>query len=287
MSETWSIIVHGGAGLIKPERREAKRAATLAAVQAGAVVLAAGGTAVEAVVAAVRLMEDDPHFNAGFGAVLNADRRVELDSALMDGATLDLGGVAAVQGVKNPIEVAHLMLRDEPVLLAGDGARRYAAEKGAAMIDPEAMIAPHRRTDDVADTVGCVVFDVEGNFAAGTSTGGRPGKRPGRIGDSPIPGAGLYAQNGVGAVSLSGEGELILRRILGARLVADLETTDAATAADRAIGAMGGQGGVGCIVLGADGGPAFAHNAPDFAVAMEQAGKPARAFLNRGEWQGD
>lgn len=287
MAKSWSIIVHGGAGVIKAERREAKRAATLAAVQAGAAVLAAGGTAVDAVVAAIRLMEDDPHFNAGYGAVLNADRQVELDAALMDGATLDLGGVAAVQGVKNPIEVAQLMLRDDPVLLAGEGARRYAAEKGARLVDPAEMIAPHRKADDVADTVGCVAFDADGNLAAGTSTGGRPGKRPGRVGDSPIPGAGLYAQNGVGAVSLSGEGELILRRILGARLMAELERSAPAVAADQTIEAMAGQGGIGCIVLGADGAPAFAHNAPDFAVALAQAGKPARAFLNRDEWLDD
>ena len=153
------------------------------------------------------------------------------------------------------------------------------------MIDPAEMIAPHRKADDVADTVGCVAFDAAGNLAAGTSTGGRPGKRPGRVGDSPIPGAGLYAQNGAGAVSLSGEGELILRTILGARLMAALAQQPPQAAADRTITSLEGRGGAGCIVLDRNGAPAFAHNAPDFAVAMASADRPARAFLHRNEWR--
>lgn len=282
----WSIIVHGGAGRVRPAREARKREGCRLAAQAGAGVLELGGTAIDAVEAAIRLMEDDPVFNAGFGSVLNADGEVETDAAIMDGATLNAGGVCALKGVRNPITVARALLPELTVLLAADGARRFAETHGGVLCDPREMISPER-ADEAKDTVGAVAFDRSGALAAATSTGGINRKPAGRVGDSPIFGAGLYAQNGVGGVSYSGDGEAILRLASAARLIADLGVADghAATANSMALlGSIGGEGGV--ILLDAAGQPAFAHNSRQFGVGIASAGKPARAFLSREEWDG-
>jgi beta-aspartyl-peptidase (threonine type) len=286
MPDTWSIIVHGGAKTIRPGRQEANRRGCLAAVAAGQSVLEAGGFAVDAVVAAIKVLEDDPTFNAGYGSVLNADGEVELDAALMDGATLDVGAVAALAGARNPIAVCKSLLHDTPVLLVGDGALRYARESGAEICDPVDLKAGEIVADEACDTVGCVAFDSHGNVAAGTSTGGLDGVRPGRVGDSPIPGAGLYAENGAGGVSFSGEGESILRLALASRLMAAMASTDAAQAARFAIDQMPRVGGeAGCIVLGPGGEPAFAHNSGNFAVALATHARSAEAFTHQEEYQ--
>jgi beta-aspartyl-peptidase (threonine type) len=285
MPDTWSIIVHGGAKTIRADRQDANRRGCLAAARAGQAVLEAGGSAVDAVVAAIKVLEDDATFNAGYGSVLNADGEVELDAALMDGATLDVGAVAALAGARNPIAVCQSLLHDKPVLLVGDGALRYARETGATICDPAELKAEEIVADEACDTVGCVAFDSQGNLAAGTSTGGLGGVRPGRVGDSPIPGGGLYAENGVGGVSFSGEGESILRLALAARLMHALASTDASHAASLAIAQMPRVGGeAGCIVLGPTGEPAFAHNSGNFAVALATHERPAAAYLSQEEF---
>lgn len=188
----WSLILHGGAMEVPPGMEAANRRGCLAALEAGTGVLRGGGSALDAIEAAVRVLEDDPSFNAGYGSVLNADGEVEMDAAFMDGATLDVGAVAAIRGVRQPASVARLMLGEPPILLVGDGARRFATDGGAELCDPAAMIAPQAGKSASKlghDTVGVVGRDEAGSIAACTSTGGLPGCLPGRIGDSPCPGA--------------------------------------------------------------------------------------------------
>lgn len=281
---SWRLILHGGAGRPAPDRAEASRAGILAAASIGRSVLAGGGSALDAVEQAIRALEDDPAFNAGFGSVLNADGEVEMDAAIMDGRTLDFGGVAAVKGLRHPISVARALLRETPILLAAEGARRFAERIGAETCASEAMIAPRRRPQPGVDTVGCVTIDGEGRIAAGTSTGGLAGKAPGRIGDSPLPGAGLYADPR-GGVSLSGEGEKIARVLVAAEAMRWLEDHPAQAAAEHGIArlaAIGGDGG--CIVLDRQGRFGCAHNSGQFAVglASPRLDQPL-AFLHRSE----
>lgn len=286
MSERWSLLIHGGAKTIRPDRAESNRAGCLAALASGREVLAAGGSAVDAVVAAIRVLEDDPVFNAGFGSVLNSDGEVELDAALIDGATLDVGSVAAVRGVRHPIEAARALLRDEPVFLVGEGAARYAAEKGVGLCDPKFHVAPEMLADEACDTVGCVALDLHGDFAAGASTGGLDSVRPGRVGDAPIPGCGLAAENGLGAVAFSGDGESILRLTLAGRVMHDLRAQGAQGAAGRAIGQLPRVGGeAGCIVLGAQGDVGIAHNSANFAFGFASWDHQDTAYLHRNEFQ--
>ena len=288
MSDRWAIIVHGGAKTIRPDRQSANREGCLKAAQAGQSVLSAGGSAVDAVIAAIRVLEDDPTFNAGYGSVLNSDGDVEMDAALMDGATLDVGAVAAVRRVRNPILLARALLRDKPVLLVGEGADRYAAETSIELCDPQAMAPPQIMADEACDTVGCVAYDSEGNLAAGCSTGGLTGVRPGRVGDSPIPGCGLAAENQIGGVAFSGDGESIVRLTLASRLMHDLPLSAPQTAADNAILQMprvGGEAGV--IALDRAGRPAMAHNSSHFAVAFANAHRPAAAYLHQDDFRRD
>ncbi len=286
MPERWSLLVHGGAKTIRPERAEANRGGCLAALDAGRAVLMAGGSAVNAVVAAILALEDDPTFNAGYGSVLNSDGEVELDAALMDGATLDVGSVAAVRGVRNPIDLAKALLRDQPVFLVGEGAARYAAEKDVELCDPGFHVAEELLADEACDTVGCVAFDMHGDLAAGASTGGLHGVRPGRVGDAPIPGCGLAAENGLGAVAFSGDGESILRLTLAGRLMRNLEDMGPVGAANRAIGQLARVGGeAGCIVLDALGEPAVAHNSQHFAFGFASWDRAPTAYLHSNEFR--
>lgn len=282
------LILHGGAGAPAPERAEAARAGLLAAADMGRRVLEVGGSALDAVEQTIRTLEDDPAFNAGFGSVLNAEGEVEMDAAIMDGQTLDVGAVAAVKGLRHPISVARVLLKETPILLAAEGARRFAERIGAEVCPPEAMIAPRRRRPEPGvDTVGCVAVDGEGRIAAGTSTGGLSGKAPGRIGDSPLPGAGLYADERGGA-ALSGEGEKITRVVVAAEVMRWLKAHPAQAAAEHGIGRLdrvGGNGG--CIVLDKEGRFGCAHNAPRFAVGLWAPGlDQPRAFLHRSEMEG-
>ncbi len=277
-----AIIVHGGAGRIRPGREEAALAGVRAAAEAGWAVLERGGHALEAVVAAIRAMEADPTFNAGVGAVLNADGHVELDAGLMRGSDLAAGGVGALREVAHPIEVARRVLEDgRTVLLVGEGARRFALERGIPPCPELDLITPDRlrqwetwRQRDGTlpgggDTVGAVALDREGRIAAGTSTGGLLGKLPGRVGDSPLPGAGFYADDRAGGAAATGIGETIMRILMSHEAVRLLEAgVEPMEAARRAVGLLErvrGQGGL--VLLDREGRVGWARNTPQMSYA--------------------
>jgi len=268
---TWSLIVHGGAKEIPAEQGEANRRGCRDAIAAGRAVLERAGSAMEAVEAAIRVLESNPTFNAGFGSDQNTDGVVEMDAALMDGTTLDVGAVAAIKGVRHPVSVARRMLYEPPTLLVGDGARRFAVEHGIELCEPEELItssvgAPARPGHD---TVGCVALDSSGNIAAGTSTGGLNGTLPGRVGDSPLPGCGFYADDQVGAVALSGDGENIARVLLATRVIHSLDAgLDPDQSVRRSFAHLARVGGeAGAIALDRHGRIGWGHNSTHFAVA--------------------
>ena len=228
----WSLAIHGGAGTLDPdkmtpEKRAEYEAALQAALDAGAKVLSDGGDAMDAVKAAVIIMEDSPLFNAGKGAVFTWDGTNELDASIMDGRDRSAGAIAGVKTVRNPILLADkVRTESEHVFLMGAGAEAFAAEKGFAVTPPEYFATPARRealermkarqlsaldVDHKFGTVGAVALDQNGNLAAATSTGGMTGKRWGRVGDAPVIGAGTYADNRACAVSATGWGEYFLR----------------------------------------------------------------------------
>jgi L-asparaginase / beta-aspartyl-peptidase len=241
-----AIVIHGGAGVIEPskmtpEREASYRAGLSAALDAGYEVLDRGGTSLDAVIAAVRLMEDDPQFNAGRGAVLNHEGDAELDAAVMDGAGPRAGAVAGVRQVKNPIELARLVMEKSPhVLLVAAGAEDFALEQGMALVPREYFRTPAREHEldearraeaaratgqpttgigltegaGTMGTVGAVALDRSGNLAAATSTGGLTNKHRGRVGDAPLIGAGTYANNESCAVSGTGQGEYYIRQVV-------------------------------------------------------------------------
>jgi beta-aspartyl-peptidase (threonine type) len=284
MDSRWSIAVHGGAGTILRENlTEAMRgeyeAGLGAALDAGARLLAEGGNALDAVAATVVLLEDDPHFNAGRGATFTFDGKIELDAAIMDGRTRAAGAVAGVTRERNPVLIARAVMEHSPhVFLAGAGAERFAREHGFEPVDPAWFETAERRRQFEEfrqrksgwfdgsvkyGTVGAVARDRKGHVAAATSTGGLTGKRWGRVGDSPVIGAGTYADDRACAVSATGAGEYFIRTA-AAKAIADrmvLLGESAQAAADAVIaeiGELGGEGGV--IVAAADGGTAFALN---------------------------
>ena len=231
-AQDWKLVIHGGAGVIErsrlaPEQEQEVRAALDRALQAGGAVLERGGTALDAVVAAARVLEDDPNFNAGRGAVLAHDGTIELDASIMDGRTRAAGAVTGVTRTRNPISLARaVMERSEHVFLAGSGADRFSIEQGLEQVEPAYFETPERRrqleelkgrqlsafdVDLKYGTVGAVALGQDGHVAAATSTGGLTGKRWGRIGDSPVIGAGTYADDRVAAISATGAGEYFLR----------------------------------------------------------------------------
>jgi len=235
---------------------------------------AIGDGALAAVVAAVRLMEDEPLLNAGIGACLNLDGIVELDAGVMEGAALRAGGVAGLKDVRHPIELALEVMRDgRHVLLAGDGASRFAREHGIEMADPGIFITDRKRQELLhgADTVGAVARDSYGRLAVAVSTGGISGKLPGRIGDSPIPGAGFYADDLFGAVCGTGQGEAFIRLGLARLMVVELEhgmdpggvASGAVMLLEKKLHTSGG-----VIVVGREGEPKASFNTPAMPVAM-------------------
>ena len=230
----YAIAIHGGAGAVPrqvlPEERERQYRASLeSALDAGYAVLERAGSSLDAVSTAVRILEDDPLFNAGRGAALTRDGSAELDAAIMDGKRQRAGAVACVRQVRNPIDLARrVMEKSRHVLLVGSGAEEFALEEGIALVANEyfqteerrQQLESARRGERVSElvasplgTVGAVALDTEGNLAAATSTGGMTNKRLGRVGDSPIIGAGTYAKNGVCAVSATGHGEYFIRAV--------------------------------------------------------------------------
>ncbi len=229
---TWSIAIHGGAGTLDrdamtPERRAAYEAALQQALDAGKAVLASGGSAMDAVKAAVVLLEDIPLFNAGRGSVYTWDETIEMDASIMDGRDRSAGAVAGVNTIRNPILLAdEVRTQSEHVFLAGEGAEQFAQTRGIETASPDYFATEGRReslnrlkaeqmsaieVDYKFGTVGAVALDQNGDIAAATSTGGMTGKRWGRIGDSPVIGAGTYADNRSCAVSATGWGEYFIR----------------------------------------------------------------------------
>lgn len=246
----WSIVVHGGAGDVPPELVATYIAGCEQAAEIGAAVLAAGGSAIDAVERAVATLEDLPVFNAGTGAALNEDGSIELDASIMDGRSLHAGAVCALPPFKNPIAVARRVMEGSPhVLLAGEGAARFALQHGFERVEAASMITEQARSKLAAartractasasgGTVGAVARDVEGNVAAATSTGGTVNKLTGRVGDSPIVGAGTYADNATAACSTTGHGEGMLRVCL-AKTATDAAKSTTAEGAARASLAM-------------------------------------------------
>ncbi|HUO18674.1 MAG TPA: isoaspartyl peptidase/L-asparaginase [Steroidobacteraceae bacterium] len=240
----YAIAIHGGAGAVpraslSPQRERQYRAGLEAALEGGYALLERGGSSLDAVTAAVRILEDDPAFNAGRGAALTREGAAELDAAIMDGRQQRAGAVAAVRHVKNPVELARrVMEKSRHVLLVGPGAEEFALEEGIALVPNLYFRTPERisqleheqRGERVSDlvppgqgTVGAVARDRDGNLAAATSTGGMTNKRPGRVGDSPIIGAGTYAKNGVCAVSATGHGEYFIRAVAAHHVCAAVE----------------------------------------------------------------
>ncbi|HWI76587.1 MAG TPA: isoaspartyl peptidase/L-asparaginase [Sphingomicrobium sp.] len=230
----WKLVVHGGAGIIEksritPEQDRDIRAGLDRALAAGEAILADGGSAIDAVEAAIRALEDDPNFNAGRGAVFTYDGRNELDAAIMDGSDRSAGAVTGVTTTRHPVSLARAVKDHSPhVLLRGRGADQFSREQGLEQVDNTWFATPERRrqldemkTNKVSafdvdlkyGTVGAVALDANGHVAAATSTGGLTGKRWGRIGDSPIIGAGTYADDGSAAVSATGSGEYFIRAL--------------------------------------------------------------------------
>ena len=288
----FAIAIHGGAGTLSrkemtPEQETEYLGALRDALEAGYSLLARGGGSLDAVVAAVRVLEDNPLFNAGRGAVLNRDGVAELDASLMDGRTLAAGAVTGLRHVKNPIDLARLVMEKSPhVMLVGAGAEEFAKSQGVEMVPNEYFQTPPRQRqlerslrgavsheNELAafDTVGAVALDLSGNLAAATSTGGMTGKRWGRVGDSPIIGAGTYASNESCAVSATGHGEYFIRTVVAHDICAQVQylKIPLAQAVDNVLNGrmkqLGGNGGV---------------------IAIDPAGEIALDFNSEGMFRG-
>ena len=222
----WAIVIHGGAGDIEKEgfseeRQSGYKQKLEEAIKVGSLILENGGTSLEAVEASIHIMEDSPLFNAGKGAVFNALGQNEMDASIMDGKSGKAGAVAGVRHIKNPISAAIAVMEKSPhVLLIGDGAVKFASEHKVEMIDTSWFYTEKRwksyekMKQDKHGTVGCVALDKLGNISAGTSTGGMTMKMPGRVGDSPIIGAGTYADNQTCGISATGHGEFFIRNVV-------------------------------------------------------------------------
>jgi beta-aspartyl-peptidase (threonine type) len=292
------LLIHGGAWAMPDDAIEAHERGISNALAAGWQKLAKGGSAVDAVEAAVTIMEDDDTFDAGRGSFLTRDGRVQLDALLMNGADLRTGGVACVERLRNPIQAARLVLDKSPhVYFVGQGAEIFALQNGMPLVENSELIVPRERerltafqkaeaagevdttfsgkpsdpTQQSHDTVGAVAIDVNGNIAAGTSTGGTLSKAPGRVGDSSLIGCGCYADNETAAVSLTGWGEPIMKLVLGKwavdRVAAGHTPQAAATdAIDYLYTRLGGHGGI--ILLGPDSQIGLAHNTPRMAWGL-------------------
>jgi beta-aspartyl-peptidase (threonine type) len=301
--------VHGGAGDLGPDDPASSGEAgaprlegVRRACAAGWAVLEGGGSALDAVLAAVVALEDDPTFNAGTGSTLTAAGEVEMDAAIMDGATLRCGAVAVVRDVRNPVALARAVMdRSEHVLLAGPGASAFAREVGVPAVENASLVTAAQRArweraraargaalpggPGAHGTVGAVARDARGHLAAATSTGGTSMKRPGRVGDSPIVGCGTYADDALAAVSCTGRGErimqLTLARLAAERVGGGRSATEAARDAVAALGARAGGGG-GLIVIGPAGEPGFAHDTQVMTRAWIGADRVLRAALRDG-----
>lgn len=309
LSDKYVLVIHGGAGTIvksqmSPERENAYKAALDKALQTGNDILKSGGTALDAVEATVRSMEDDPLFNAGKGAVFTNEGKNELDAAIMDGKTLEAGSVAGVTIIRNPITAARAVMEKSPhVMMTGAGAEKYAKQQGLEIVDPSyfyteerwrglqkakqqdslkmhldhadttnrGMLKQWENKDYKYGTVGAVALDRYGNLAAATSTGGMTNKKFGRVGDAPIIGAGTYANNNTVAISGTGWGEYFIRLVM-AKSISDMMEFGKMklnVAADemvmKKLPALGGDGGL---------------------IAVDKQGNIAMPFCTEGMYRG-
>jgi beta-aspartyl-peptidase (threonine type) len=279
----WKLVIHGGAGVIErerstPEQDRQIRASLDRALAAGSDILALGGSALDAVERAACVLEDDPAFNAGRGAVFTYQGTNELDAAVMDGRGRDAGAVTGVTATRNPVSLARAVMEHSPhVFLSREGADQFSREQGLEQVGPEWFATEERRRqleamrsegDHYFDeelkygTVGAVAVDAHGHVAAATSTGGLTGKRWGRIGDTPLIGSGTYADDRAGAVSATGAGEYFIRAAVAHEICARMRMLgeSAAVAADKVIadvGSLGGSGGVILVTPGGDAGWSF------------------------------
>ncbi len=304
----YAIAIHGGAGALPRSEitgnLEARyRAGLEAALDEGAAVLDRGGASLDAVTSAVRVLEDDPLFNAGRGAVLTRRGRAELDASIMSGRDLAAGAVAGLEHVRNPIVLARrVMEKSRHVLLVGQGAEEFALEEGVELVPNEYFRTPERehalqralhgeRTWELVapphGTVGAVALDEAGDLAAATSTGGTTRKRPGRVGDSPIIGAGTYAKNGVCAVSATGYGEFFIRTVAAHDVCAQVEygrqslAKAVSSVLREKIGRLGGDGGI--IAVGADGTVVMDFNTEGmFRASLDSRGRREVALQREG-----
>jgi beta-aspartyl-peptidase (threonine type) len=286
----FGMVIHGGAGTIErgqmtPQNEQAHRDGLEQALRAGYGVLQKGGASLDAVEAAIRVLEDNPLFNAGKGAVFTHEGTNELDAAIMDGRTLKAGAVAGVMHIKNPIALARLVMEKSPhVMLDGEGAETFAKEMGMPLVEQKYFSTKERwdalqkikkgaappSEQEKHGTVGAVAFDEAGNLAAGTSTGGMTNKEHGRIGDSPIIGAGTYADNRTCAVSCTGDGEYFIREVAAHDVSALMgykgaSLGEAAQSVIDKIGKLGGTGGL---------------------IAIDRAGNVAMPFNTSGMYRG-
>lgn len=324
-ASTWAIVVHGGAGVIErkdltQEQETAYRAAMNRAIQVGAAVLTKGGSALDAIEAAIQLMEDDPLFNAGRGAVFTAEGRNELDASIMDGRTLAAGSVAGVTRTRHPISLARrVMEKSSHVMLISTGADTFSKEQGLEQVEPGWFYTERRwraletflkennlpvppkpagvreggttaslaHDEGKKGTVGVAALDMNGNIAAGTSTGGTTGKRWGRVGDSPIIGAGTYASNKSCAVSATGTGEYFIRLTVAREICSLVEHKgmELQAAADEVIQqrltALGGDGGI--IAVAPDGQMAWSFNTSGMYRASMSKDQPVLIAIYKDE----
>jgi beta-aspartyl-peptidase (threonine type) len=295
-----ALIVHGGAGDISVADHAACMAGTSLAARTAWQMLEAGASALHAVEAAVRILEDDPIFDSGRGSVLNAVGEIELDALIMDGATLNMGAVICVQGVANPITLARLIMTDTPHnILSGEGARAFARQKSIPLVSSADLTTPQTLANFQAwqksqlsgsvpptvaakGTCGAVALDVNGHVAAATSTGGKAFKLPGRVGDSPLVGSGAYADDRSGAASATGDGEYIMRVVLSKTATDAIASgLDAQAAADHAVRVLvervGGEGAL--ILVDHNGHIGFAHSTSYISVAWVAADGSIQAAM--------
>lgn len=301
-----TIVVHGGAGNITPsnltpEKEKLYHEKLSEAINAGYAVLEQGGSSEDAVLTTIAILEDSPLFNAGRGSVFTADGLNEMDASVMDGSSLMAGAVAGVKTIRNPIKAAHKVMREsDHVMLAGNGAELFAQSRGLEIVDPSYFVDSVRykqwrrlqtdektsRSEDFNDkklgTVGCVALDKSGNLFAGTSTGGMMNKRFGRIGDSPIIGAGTYANNRTCAISSTGHGEYFIRLAVAHSISSMMEykNVNLNTAADEVIHKklqeLGGTGGI--IGLSRNGDIAMTFNTEGMFRGYRRQGESANTF---------
>ena len=304
-----AIVMHGGAGIITrasmtPDKEKLYRHAMNTALEKGYEILEKGGSSSEAVIEVISTLEDSPLFNAGKGSVFTSEGKNEMDASIMEGKTLMAGAVSGVTTIRNPIKAAYaVMTKSEHVFLSGRGAEEFAKEQGLDIVDPSYFFDSARYdqwqsvrsgqtsflSEDLLDhkfgTVGCVALDRSGNISAGTSTGGMTNKRFGRIGDSPIIGAGTYANNETCGISSTGHGEFFIRLAVAHHISAIVENTDATLkeAAEKVINSklagLGGTGGV--IGLNRNGEIIMTFNTEGMFRGFKREGQAAQTFLYR------